>query len=65
MKPSPGPRYPLKVGDRVLHMDGRAGQVIELFRIDQLPYARVRWLRDDDEETLPLGYLGRATTEAI
>jgi len=63
--PEAAPRYPLKVGDRVVHI-GRSGigEIDELLAVAGLPGARVRWT-EGGEERLPLGYLCHARTEDL
>lgn len=48
-------RYPISAGDKVRHMDGRAGVVQRLAAVAGLPGAVVAFKMGD--EAIPLGFL--------
>jgi len=59
-------RRPISIGDRIIHMDGRHGVVLELFHT-ALPCALVDLEPRDKRqpptrEKIPLGYLDRLGT---
>lgn len=67
--PVSDPRYPLRPGDPVIHIDGRkVGRITCLLPVEGLPGARVHWTDGTGksrEELLPLGYLCRARSEDL